>query len=159
MILSRWDDWLIVTMCVPRRRGRDDACPPLPPRCGGHAGRGSASSGCTAGHSCTIRDTAQGDFGPIGLYYPRWLWINSDIVGIGPRINWWTVGHYLPHIVIPAKRLRILKLHPVKRAQGQCAFIVWTSTYGVYLSSNLLMDVTFQTVYLTCQSVLWTLQL
>ncbi len=47
------------------------------------------------------------------------------------------------YTVIPSKQMRIWKLHPAKRAKGQCVFILRKSVYGVYWSSNLLMNLTF----------------
>jgi hypothetical protein len=56
--------------------------------------------------------------------------------------------------VNPAKRIRIWKLHPARRAQGQ-RDLVWKSVYGVRWFSKLLINVFFQTLYWSHQSVHW----
>jgi hypothetical protein len=50
------------------------------------------------------------------------------------------------HTVKPVKQIRVWKLHPAKRARGQCSHTVMKSIYGDYWSKNLMMDVAAQTL-------------
>jgi hypothetical protein len=66
---------------------------------------------------------------------------------------------HVTYTVNPAKRIRVGKLHPAKRARGQRTCVHWKSVYGVYIFLTMLIDAPLITPSLTSQSVICTLTL
>jgi hypothetical protein len=74
-----------------------------------------------------------------------------------PRVD--LCGHWGANTVNPVKRIRIWKLHPAKRTQGQRTCVYWKAVYGVNKFLIMLIGRPLTTLYLNSQSVICTLTL